>query len=56
MSVLHALLHWAGDGFEDTIEPDAISNLITVAGNILWLDIQDPTPDDVELFSLASTT
>jgi magnesium transporter len=49
MPVLHALLRRAGDGFEDTIDPDAISNLITVAGNILWLDIQDPTPDDVEL-------
>ena len=49
MPVVHTLLHRAGDGFDDAIEPAAISNLLPVAGNILWLDIQDPTPDDIEL-------
>ena len=49
MSVVHTLLHRARDGFDDTIQPDAISNLLAVDGNVLWLDIQAATPDDVEL-------
>ena len=49
MPVVHTLLHRAGDGFDDTITPDAISDLLAVAGNIVWVEIQAPTPGDLEL-------
>jgi magnesium transporter len=46
---VRALLHRADGGFDRAVEPRAISTLLPGSGTILWLDIQDPGPGDVEL-------
>jgi magnesium transporter len=49
VGVVRTLLHRADGGFDPTVEPRAIKTLLSRDGSVLWLDIQDPGPADVEL-------
>lgn len=49
MAVTRTLVHHARGGFDESITLDSISDILPNSGNILWLDIQDPTPGDLEL-------
>ena len=49
MPVARALVHHADRGFQDVETLESISDLIQDRQQILWLDIQDPTDEDVEL-------
>jgi len=48
MAVTRSLLHRASGGFDDTIDIDAIGDLIPSPDNVVWLDIQDPIEADIE--------
>jgi len=49
VAVVRTLLHHHGGGFEESIELDSISEVLPNPRSVLWLDIQDPTPGDLEL-------
>jgi len=49
MPVSRALVHHHGGGFDESPDVQALGDLIRSPGKIVWLDIQDPTPEDVEL-------
>jgi magnesium transporter len=49
MSVTRALVCRAKGGFDESPDLDEISELITQENQIVWLDIQDPTDNDIEL-------
>lgn len=54
MSVSRALVHHAHGGFDEpgdigSITPEAIGALVRGNEKVLWLDIQDPSPHDLEL-------
>src|SRR6266498_4653230 len=49
MPVTRALVHHPQGGFDESPKLESISDLIQEEGQIVWLDIQDPTDDDVEL-------
>lgn len=49
MPVFHALVHRAQGGFDESPRLDQIDAIIKDESHILWLDIQDPTDDDIEL-------
>jgi magnesium transporter len=49
MPVRRALVHHVHGGFDDSPALESISELIRDGANLLWLDIQDPTDDDIEL-------
>jgi magnesium transporter len=49
MPVSRALVHSDEGGFDASPDLDAMDALICEPGKIVWLDIQDPTPDDIEL-------
>lgn len=49
MAVLRTLLYRAEVGFDESIRPEAISEVIPDARNVLWLDIESPTAGDLEL-------
>jgi magnesium transporter len=49
MPVTRALVHHAEGGFDEAPPLETISDLIQDRQKIVWLDIQDPTDEDVEL-------
>ena len=49
MPVARVLVHHAAEGFEEAPALEAISDCIEDRQKIVWLDIQDPTDEDVEL-------
>ena len=49
MPVARVLVHHADEGFEETPPLEAISDCIEDRLKIVWVDIQDPTDEDVEL-------
>lgn len=49
MPVSRILVHHAEGGFDESPPPESISDLIQDSQQIVWLDIQDPTSEDVEL-------
>lgn len=49
MSICRARVHSPSRGFDDSVDPEAISDLLPESDNVLWLDIQDPTSGDLEL-------
>src|SRR6478735_6955274 len=50
MPVTRALVHHKEGGFDDSPELESISELIqNESGCIVWLDIKDPTDEDIEL-------
>src|SRR4051812_33858977 len=49
MSVTRALVHHAKGGFDQNPRLESISDLIQQPDQVVWLDIQDPTDEDVEL-------
>jgi magnesium transporter len=49
MAVLRTVLHDVSGEFQESIDPESISELIPDERNVLWLDIQDPTKGDFEL-------
>jgi magnesium transporter len=48
MSQMRAIAH-CGEGAAQEIDPRQIDTLLAQHSNLLWLDIEDPTPDDIEL-------
>jgi magnesium transporter len=42
-------VHSPQRGFEDEVDPEAISDLLPDEKNVLWLDVQDPTEGDLKL-------
>jgi magnesium transporter len=49
MSVMRTLVHHADGGFSEAPPLESISELIQDPRQIVWLDVQDPTDEDVEL-------
>ncbi len=49
MPVSRILVHNAEGGFEEAPDVESISNLLRDPRHVVWLDIQDPTQDDIEL-------
>ena len=49
MPVSRALVHHREGGFDESPPLESISDLIADPEQIVWLDIQDPTDEDVEL-------
>jgi magnesium transporter len=49
MPVTRALVHHSEGGFDEAPPLETISDLIQDRQKIVWLDIQDPTDEDVEL-------
>ena len=49
MPVTRALVYDQQGHFDESVRPEQISELIPEAGNVLWLDIQDPAAGDFEL-------
>jgi magnesium transporter len=49
MSVSRTLVHHSQGGFDEGIQLESISDLLPDDGNVLWLDIQDPSEQDIEL-------
>jgi magnesium transporter len=49
MGVCTARVHGATGGTQRVIDPHEISDLLPNDGNVIWLDIQDPTLGDLEL-------
>lgn len=49
MGVCRARVHSPSRGFDDAVDPEEISELLPEGDNVLWLDVQDPTPGDMEL-------
>lgn len=49
MPVTRALVHHDSGGFDESPKLDDISVLLQTQDQIVWLDIQDPTDEDVEL-------
>lgn len=49
MGVCTARVHGAAGGSQRVIDPHEISDLLPNDGNVIWLDIQDPTLGDLEL-------
>src|SRR5438105_14667586 len=49
MSVTRALVHHAEGGFDESPRLEAISDLLQDTSQVVWLDIQDPTDEDVAL-------
>jgi magnesium transporter len=49
MPVTRALVHHPEGGFDELPHLDSISDLLQDDKQIVWLDIQDPTDDDLEL-------
>lgn len=49
MPISRSLVHHAEGGFDESFEPDWISDLIQDTRQVVWLDIQDPTDGDIEL-------
>ena len=47
--VIQALLHQPRNGFSKQVDLTKIDQLLTDKHCMLWLDVQDPTPDDMEL-------
>jgi magnesium transporter len=48
MSQTRAVAH-CGDGAAQEIDPRQIAELLAQQGNLLWLDVEDPTREDIEL-------
>jgi magnesium transporter len=49
MAVSRTLLYHAESGFDESVKPESISELLPDERNVLWLDIQDPGEGDIEL-------
>jgi magnesium transporter len=49
MPITRALVHHQEGGFDDSPKPESISDLLQDKSQIIWLDIQDPNDDDLEL-------
>jgi magnesium transporter len=48
MSRCRAVVH-TGDGAVQEIDPRNIAEVLVEKGTLLWLDIEDPTPEEIEL-------
>ena len=42
-------VHTGATGLQDNVPLEQISNVLEREGNLLWVDVVDPTPDDVRL-------
>jgi magnesium transporter len=49
MPVSRILVHHAEGGFDESPDLESISEILKDSRQILWLDIQDPTDEDIEL-------
>src|SRR5215212_474595 len=49
MPVTRVLVHHAEGGFEESPPLESISDLLEDPGQVVWIDIQDPTAEDLEL-------
>ena len=49
MPVARALVYRQQGGFDESVRPESIGDLLPAADNVLWLDLRDPTDGDLEL-------
>src|SRR5215212_6699407 len=49
MPVTRVLVHHVEGGFEESPPLESISDLLEDAGQVVWIDIQDPNAEDLEL-------
>jgi Mg2+ and Co2+ transporter CorA len=49
MATTQLTVHARGQGWQETVDLDRIGELSDDRGNLLWLDICDPGPTELEL-------